>query len=358
MNSSNNILNTPALDTPTTDTKDNNDDVLYIGIDLGTSRTSIAASNGVRETVASYVGYVKDFMGRKKFGGRETLYGDEAIANRLAVELHRPLAEGVIKTDEVNQQAVADLIEHIISLAQPRPGQKIFAVIGAPSQASIHNKQAILDAARKYVDSVMITSEPFNVAYGMNIYDAALIVDIGAGTTDLCRMHGSMPNADDQITINFAGDSIDKSLETALQKDFPQAQFSIYKVKEIKQKYGFVGKTAERIKVRFPVKGKPDTFDITEHMRQSCKTVISPIVDVIYELIGSFDPDFQQVLRENVVLAGGGSQIMGLAKEIELALEELGGGKVIAVEEPIYAGTNGALKLAQDMPVDYWLQLS
>jgi len=204
----------------------------------------------------------------------------------------------------------------------------------------------------------MITSEPFNVAYGMDVYDAALIVDIGAGTTDLCRMHGSMPTAEDQITINHAGDFIDSTLETKLKADFPQAQFSIYKVKEIKQKYGFVGKVAERIKVRFPVKGKPETFDVTDQMRDSCKTIISPIVDSIFELIGSFDPDFQQVLRENVVLAGGGSQISGLAKEVEVALEELGGGSVIAVEEPIYAGTNGALKLAQDMPVEYWLQLT
>ena len=31
--------------------------VLYLGIDLGTSRTSVTASNGIRETVASYVGY-------------------------------------------------------------------------------------------------------------------------------------------------------------------------------------------------------------------------------------------------------------------------------------------------------------
>ena len=75
----------------------------------------MAASNGVRETVASFVGYVKDFMGRKKFGGREVLFGDEAIANRLAVELFRPLAEGVIQNDEEHQQAVEDLIEQAVN---------------------------------------------------------------------------------------------------------------------------------------------------------------------------------------------------------------------------------------------------
>ena len=39
--------------------------VLYLGIDLGTSRTSVSASNGVRESVASYVGYPRDVVSKK-----------------------------------------------------------------------------------------------------------------------------------------------------------------------------------------------------------------------------------------------------------------------------------------------------
>jgi len=49
-------LETPTTDTPGVDNKDGKDDILYLGMDLGTSRTSVAASNGVRETVASFVG--------------------------------------------------------------------------------------------------------------------------------------------------------------------------------------------------------------------------------------------------------------------------------------------------------------
>ena len=39
--------------------------VLYLGIDLGTSRTSVSSSNGVHETCSSYVGYPKDPVARK-----------------------------------------------------------------------------------------------------------------------------------------------------------------------------------------------------------------------------------------------------------------------------------------------------
>ena len=50
--------------------------------------------------------------------------------------------------------------------------------------------------------------------------------------------------------------------------------------------------------------------------------------------------------------------MVGLRKEIEDYMKEsLGYGRVTAVEEPLYAGANGALKLCKDMPDDYWDEL-
>lgn len=40
----------------------------------------------------------------------------------------------------------------------------------------------------------------------------------------------------------------------------------------------------------------------------------------------------------------------GLNKRIEDAMKVIGGGTVTVVEEPLYAGADGALKLAMDMP--------
>lgn len=75
--------------------------------------------------------------------------------------------------------------------------------------------------------------------------------------------------------------------------------------------------------------------------------------------MGSFDPEFQAILRNNVLLGGGGSQIRGLAAAISTYMDEqLGGGQVRQVEEVIYAGANGALKIPKDMPPEFWEQLS
>ena len=125
-----------------------------MGIDLGTSRTSVTASNGVRETVASYVGYPKDVVA-KKLLKKDVLFGDEALEKRLSLDFYRPLEHGVLKCSEdsndyeKNLKAAQDLIAEIIRQARPRKDELVYAVIGAPAQASIHNKEAILEAAKE-----------------------------------------------------------------------------------------------------------------------------------------------------------------------------------------------------------------
>ena len=69
---------------------------LLVGIDLGTSRSSISADNGKREWVQSYVGWPKDFIARKVVG-KPILFGEEAVSHRLSLDLYRPLKNGVIK---------------------------------------------------------------------------------------------------------------------------------------------------------------------------------------------------------------------------------------------------------------------
>jgi len=74
--------------------------------------------------------------------------------------------------------------------------------------------------------------------------------------------------------------------------------------------------------------------------------------------IGTFDPEFQAKLRANVILAGGGSRLSGLPLLLEKDLKGLGGGSVTAVDDPTYAGSNGGLKMAVEMPARYWKVLS
>jgi len=340
--------------------------VLYIGMDLGTSRTSVSASNGVRETVYSLVGYPKDVVSMKLLK-KEVLFGKEALEKRLSLKLYKPLEKGVLKYTgdgnmdaeaKANLKAARELIGEAIRVAKPRKDELVYCVIGAPAEASVKNREAIIEAARAHVDSVMLCSEPFAVAYGLDWLEDVLVIDIGAGTTDLCRMHGTMPEEADQVMFDIAGDAVDAELARRIEQTCPTAQFTIQMVKDIKERYGYVGDPPERCIVELPVQGKPTPFDLTEQIGAACSILIDPILRGIHKLVASFDPEFQSKLKNRVLLAGGGSMVKGLDSAVEKAMKDrLGGGKVVRIEEPVYGGANGALKVAHDMPAEFWEQL-
>jgi rod shape-determining protein MreB and related proteins len=343
--------------------------VVHIGMDLGCWKTSVAASNGMREQVYSVVGWPKDPISRRLLG-KDIVFGAEALQHRLAVNLVRPFEKGALKYADTAQsgltpeqlakhkEAAKELVRHAVKVARPERGALVYGVIGAPARAAIHAKDAILEACKGTFDAVMVVSEPFAVAYGMNMLEDAIVIDIGAGTTDLCRMHGAIPEESDQITLNIAGDVVDEELYKLLSKRYPEAQFSINMVREIKERFSFVHDVNEKCIATLPVDGKPRKFDVTEQLKEACKTIVPPIVQGLRELVSTFDPEFQRRMLGNTLLAGGGSQIKGLDRLIEEAMEEYGGCKITRVPEPVFAGANGALKLASHMPEDYWQEIS
>src|SRR5436305_13248394 len=91
-------------------------DVLHVVIDLGTSRSSISASNGQRHVVESYVGWPLDMVPRKDLK-KPVLVGREALDNRSMLDLHRPLEQDLIKDGSAKAQAaVRELLWHVLSL--------------------------------------------------------------------------------------------------------------------------------------------------------------------------------------------------------------------------------------------------
>lgn len=334
-----------------------NDDVLYVGIDLGTSRSSISASNGARMWIESWVGWPRDFISAKVLG-KEILFGKEALDNRLSLDVYRPLERGVIKEGiERNEEAVRELIKHLIMLAKPSQEQKICAIVGVPADTMKVNKLSIRKAVSEYVQSLMVVTEPFAVAYGLDLLNNAMIIDIGAGTVDFCIMHGSIPNEHDQKTIYTAGDYIDEQLFSYLSDKFPGSNFTKNMVRHFKEQYSFVGAPQAAVEVELPVDGKPMMHNITEEVGRACESILPPIIETVSEMIAGFDPEFQAKVKNNILIAGGGSQIKGIAQLISNGLKELGPNKVSVVKDPLYAGSNGALKLAQDMPLRYWEEL-
>jgi rod shape-determining protein MreB len=330
------------------------EDVLYVGVDLGTSRSAVSASNGRREWVQSYVGWPKDFVAKKMLGKR-VLFGDEALDHRLSLSLFRPLENGVIREGtEQDEEAVMELIGHLVELAEPKPGAKIYAAVGVPAEALKVNRLAIKHAVSRYAETLMVVSEPFSVAYGMGALDNAMVIDIGAGTVDFCIMHGTMPTEEDQRSLFTAGDYVDEQLFNLLSERHPEADFTLNMVRRFKEEHGFVGTPSGKVEVQVPVHGRTVKLDIARELRKACESVVPAIAETAMEMIAKFDPEYQEKVRNNIILAGGGSQMKGLPDFLSKELADFAPTSFRVVDDPLYAGVDGALELAKDMPEEYW----
>ena len=337
----------------------------YIGVDFGTFKTSAVCSNGRREMLPTAVGWPKDHVARTMLG-RDVVFGKEIQEYRLALNVVRPFERGVLKfvdqaevglagsKSDAHKEAAKLVLEHAVSQMRPTSGQPIYGVIGAPSRASIKNKQVLLDAAKDAFDAVVIVSEPFTIAYGMNQLNDTMVIDIGAGTIDLCPMFGTYPSEEDQVTLPLGGDMVDAEFLSNMQKTYPEVQITLNMAREIKEKFGFVHDLNEKAIVTLTTKGRPKQYDITQPLKTACQTIVQPIVEGLYELIAKLDPEYQRRMLNNILLGGGGSQLCGLDRLIEQGIQELGGGKVTKVYDSVYAGASGALKLAMNMPAEYW----
>ena len=331
--------------------------VLKLGVDLGTSRSSVSASNGVRQAVESYVGWPLDMVARKVLK-RDVLVGREAIDHRLMLDLHRPLERGLIKEgSEKDVLAVRELLKHLVSLAlagADRESWIIQAVVGVPAEALRVNKQQLRSALKGIVYSLMIVSEPFAVAYGLESLVNAVIIDIGAGTADFCVMHGRYPLEEDQRTLPIAGDHVDEQLHRLITSKYPDAKISLHMAREWKEKFSFMGEPTEKVWVVAPVQGRPTEFDATEPMRAACESLLPSVRETMLDLISRVQPEYQDKVRNNVILSGGSGLIRGFGLALQEALEEVGGGRVRVVADPLHVGADGGLSLAMDAPASEW----
>ncbi len=338
-------------------------ELLHVGIDLGTSRSSISASNGERFVVDSFVGWPADMVARKVLK-RDVLIGHEAVANRTMLDLHRPLERGLLKEgSDKDVEAVRELLKHLLRLVGVSAngkvqGSNVRAVVGVPAAALRTNKQYLRNSMKGIVDSLMIVSEPFAVAYGLNALLHTLIIDIGAGTTDFCVMRGRYPTEEDQRTLTTAGDSIDQHLLKLIQERYPQANITIFMVREWKEKHSFVGRAPERVLVNAPVKGVPTELDITNEIKAACETLLGPTIETMLDLLSRVEPEFQERVRNNIILSGGGGLIRGLPEALTDSLRQVGGGKVTYMSDPVFVGSDGGLALALDAPDTDWEKLT
>jgi rod shape-determining protein MreB len=171
-------------------------------------------------------------------------------------------------------------------------------------------------------------------------------------------MKGRFPTDEEQRTLTQAGDWVDTQLYRLIQARYPEASFSIHMVRDWKESYSFVGEPKAPVRVTVPVGGRPTELDITDELRQACEALLPPLVETMVDLLLRVEPEFQERVRQNVILAGGSALIGGLGQRLQRELAEFGGSRVRVVKDPIFCGSDGGLAIALDAPDSDWEKLA
>lgn len=348
---------------------------ILVGFDLGTNASCLLASSPdsrdilISKVVPSVVGYAREGLVDGIIANNATtLIGEEALNHRLQLRMVAPLEDGVI----ADAEAARDFIRRLRAVIDPSGTAEIRAVVGVPANAEARAREDIRTCAAGVFDRVLLIPEPFLAALGFredgrlgqpNYVDPvtnSLFIDIGGGTTDLCLIQGVFPSAEDQVSMAFAGDAIDKLIEDDLQRMYPNNGLSRATIRKIKEEHSYVGPIRKPLDVKVLIGGKNHTLELGEVIGRACNRLMDRIYPALTSLIARAPSDSVAQLLENIVITGGGSRIRGIDTVLQQRLMDDG----YAAPKVRLAGQDykrfvaiGALKAARAAREDQWQHL-
>jgi rod shape-determining protein MreB len=323
---------------------------LDIGIDLGTANTLVnVRGKGIIINEPSWVAVDKRTKKPLAIGLQAKEMVGRTPTNVIAI---RPLRDGVISEFEITQAMLGYFIgkahqQTIVPMPRPR------VVVGIPSGATEVEKRAVYDAAMAAgAREAYLIEEPKAAALGAGLPVAdvrgSMIVDIGGGTTEVAVL--SMGGVVVSRSLRVAGDEMDQDIIQYIRNKYnlligermaEQVKINIGSVYPLPTEKTMV------VRGRNLINGLPESVEISSvEIREAIAGSVQVIVDTIKDALDEAPPEIVSDLMETgVCLAGGGSQLQGLAERLtdELNL------RVWVAEDPMTCVARGTGIILEDL---------
>ncbi|WP_406657924.1 rod shape-determining protein [Methanolobus sp. ZRKC2] len=333
----------------------NGQEVLYLGIDLGTYTIAICTNKGTR--LVEYSAIACEGENFPENPENENVFFGKAAFEQSDFPVKEPIKE-LLQGKTNDPGPVKLLLNHCFKNAGIElDSLESYAIIGVPAGADPSYKRTILDISKDLFTGAMVADEIFCVAYGSGHLENSLIVDIGASKLDICHINGNIPADEDHFKMSFAGDNIDQELIDLIKEKHEDSKVTKHLARQWKENYGYVGLSDVRCKVELPLEDSFEETCIEEELRFACESLIPDVVSGLTKMISYAEPDFREALRNNIYICGGCSKMKNVGSFIENELKDLGGGKIILPDDPDFAFAEGARKLTEKMPREFWEQV-
>jgi rod shape-determining protein MreB len=323
---------------------------LDIGIDLGTANTLVnVRGKGIVINEPSWVVIEKKTRMPIKIGMAAKEMIGRTPNTLVAI---RPLRDGVISEFEITKAMLEYFIggahqQTIVPLPRPR------VVVGIPSGATEVEKRAVYDAAMAAgARETYLIEEPLAAALGAGLpireIRGSMIVDIGGGTTELAVF--SMDGIIVSRSLRVAGDEMDQDVAQYIRNKY-NLFIGERMAEQVKTTIGSAYPLPEEktmlVRGRNLITGLPQELEISSvEIREALRNALQVIIDTIKEAMDEVPPEvLSDLLEEGVCLAGGGSQLLGLAERLADELKV----RVWVAEDPMTCVARGAGLILEDL---------
>lgn len=317
-----------------------------LAIDLGTSRTRVSDRSGrslVDEPTVAAVDLRTDAL---------VAYGTAAIglSGRSAGEIGilRPVVSGQLQDLALTDQVAAALLDRV----RRHGGRHPELLLTIPGLATGVQRRALEKAFKKAgaaeVDFIT-EAVAAGIGFGLRIDEpvATMVVDAGAGTTDVAVM--ALGGVVTESSVPVGGDDLDAAIRELCLRSFDLV-VSRAVAEELKRDLATAWPEAEEkreVRGRDAANGAARTVVISSsEIAGAIAEVIGRIVASVIECIVSAPPDLaNDLLSRGLHLAGGGSQLRGLARRLANDTQI----PVHVAEDPAMAAVAGAARCIREI---------
>jgi len=259
-----------------------------------------------------------------------------------------------------------ELARHVRDLMRRSDGLECRAVVAEPVTMSAEGRHHFRQALRGLFEQVIFLPRPYLAGLGLREHlrddssfpsegRPALLVDLGAGSTEICRVGERYPQRSELGGVAFGGDHVDLLIRETLRQEYPAFNPGNELLRSWRENFGFVGEPGSTVVVKVPIDGVERQIVLTNSLRRGCEVWLAHVQQLIESFRGDGTGDGRRPAQ--VYLTGGGSRIHRLVPVLGEALARGGsdGLKLQVVEAAdLSLAALGALHAAGRVRDDQW----
>jgi len=294
-----------------------------LGIDLGTSKVSVFREGAGLVLCEPSVIAVEEKTGRVIAIGREAY---EMIEKEPpTIRVIRPIRKGVVSDYDCAEKMLRAFVNKVCALKIFKPR----AAISVPAAVTEVEERSVVQAATAVgIRRVALVEEYIAAAFGAGLSveepQGNMIVDIGAGTTDIAVLSlGSVASAK---SIKTAGDDMDEAIVRMVRSRYNHV-IGLKTAEQVKRQIGGVlpREATMEVRGRDSVSGLPcmktvSAADVFEALAEPFTAILTAIQTVLENTPPEMAGD---VMAHGITLSGGSARLFGLCERLtrELGVE-------------------------------------